>query len=388
MTDLVVRHIGRLLPMSGPALHDAAVLVVGGRVAWYGPDRDLPPGPDVMAFDAEGACVVPGFVDAHTHLPFAGSRRADFEGRLSGEAYTPGGIHATVAATTAAPYDDLVALTVRRAEAMLAHGTTTAEVKTGYGLTPDAELRLLDVARAVGERTALRVVATYLGAHAIPPGHDRDDYVAEVVATLPAARQRGAAWCDVFCDRGAFTADEARRILTAAREAGLGTRIHADQLDRVGATGVAVETGCASADHLDRLDAEGAEALAAAGVAGVLLPACTLTLGSGGWDAYRHLRDAGATVALGTDCNPGTSWCESMPYVIQLACLAYRMPVAEAFAAATLGAARALRLGDCGHLGEGARGDLVVLDAEHEADVVAHLGAPAVRHTVVCGSVR
>jgi imidazolonepropionase len=396
--------------MTGPPLADAAVAIRNGFVSWIGRDVDVKRNGSVSVkrngavselaevaelaelaeLDAEGACVVPGFVDAHTHLPWAGSRRLDFEERLAGVPYEAilargGGIHATVAATRAASFEHLVALTAGRARRLLANGTTTVEVKTGYGLTRDDELRLLDVVAAVAAGTALRVEPTYLGAHAVPPGRDRAEYVAEVVATLPAARERGARWCDAFCDRGAFTVEEARTVLAAARAAGLGTRLHADQLANIGAADLAAEAGCASADHLDHLTEAGAAALAGAGVVAVLLPACTLTMGKQTWDAARRLREAGATIALGTDCNPGTSWCESMPYVIQLACLAFGMPVQEAFRAATLGSARALRRDDVGHLGAGARGDLAVLDAEHEADLVAHLGARPVRATVVGG---
>lgn len=386
---LLVRGIGRLLTMAGPPVADAAVVIRDGLVTWTGPARDLA-GPELPELDAGGACIVPGFVDPHTHLVWAGSRRRDLEERLAGVPYAEilargGGIHSTVAATRAASLDALTEVTVARALAMRGNGTTTVEIKSGYGLTPDDELRLLAVAGAVARETGMRVEATYLGAHAVPPGRDRADYVDEVVATLPAAREAGARWCDVFCDEGAFTVPEARRVLGAARAAGLGTRLHADQLASIGAAEVAGECGCASADHLDHLSARGAAALAVAGVVGVLLPACALTLGGGRWDAARHLREAGATVALGTDCNPGTSWCESMPYVIQLACLAYGMPVAEAFRAATLGAAAALRRDDVGHLAVGARGDLAVLAAEHEADLVAHLGARPVERTVVGG---
>jgi imidazolonepropionase len=390
--DLLVRGIGRLLPMTDPPVEAAAVLVRDGRVSWTGREADLPAGAgDVAEYDVGGACVVPGFVDAHTHLPWAGSRRLDFEERLAGAPYEAilargGGIHSTVAATRAASFEELVAATAARARAMLANGTTTAEVKTGYGLTPGDELRLLDVVAAVGEATGLRTEATYLGAHAVPPGRDRAAYVAEVVATIPAARARGARWCDAFCDRGAFTVEEARAVLTAAAANGLGTRLHADQLAAIGATGLAAELGCASADHLDHLTPEGAAALAKAGVVAVLLPACTLTMGTHTWDAAGHLGAAGATIALGTDCNPGTSWCESMPYVIQLACLAYGLPVAAAFRAATLGSARSMRRDDVGHLAAGAHGDLAVLDAAHEADLVAHLGARPVRATIVGGA--
>ena len=384
--NLLVRGIGRLLTMAGPPLADAAVVVRDGLVAWAGPSSSLPAGEELPELDAGGACVVPGFVDPHTHLVWAGSRRRDFEERLAGVPYGAilargGGIHSTVAATRAASSDSLAALAGERLARLRANGATTVEVKTGYGLSAADETRLLGVA------ASLTSEVTYLGAHAVPPDRGREEYVAEVVATLPAARAAGARWCDVFCDEGAFTVAEARRVLVAAREAGLGLRLHADQLASIGAAPLAAEVGCASADHLDHLSPEGAAALAAGGVVGVLLPACALTMGHGRWDAARHLRDAGATLALGTDCNPGTSWCESMPYVIQLACLAYGMSVAEAFAAATVGAAAALRRTDVGHLSVGARGDLAVLAEEHEADLVAHLGARPVRHTVVGGAV-
>jgi imidazolonepropionase len=242
-------------------------------------------------------------------------------------------------------------------------------------------LRLLDVAA----QTGVRVETTFLGAHAVPPDRERSAYVDEVVAALPAARQHGAAWCDVFCDDGAFTVAEARRVLTAAREAGLGLRLHAEQLARTGAAELAAELGCASADHLDHVDGAGAKALAAAGVVAVLLPACALTMRHGRWGAAAMLRDAGATIALGTDCNPGTSWCESMPYVIQLACLAYGLSVDEAFRGATVNAAKALRRNDVGLVEPGAHGDLAVLAAAHEADLVAHLGATPVTSTVLGG---
>lgn len=383
--DLLVRGIGRLLTMAGPPVLDAAVVIRGGLVAWAGPFSDVPSweGPEL---DVAGRCVVPGFVDPHTHLVWAGSRRRDFEERLAGVPYGEilargGGIHSTVRATREASSGDLERLAGERLARLRSHGATTVEVKTGYGLSADEETRLLGVAASLTDEV------TYLGAHAVPPDRGREDYVAEVVATLPAARAAGARWCDVFCDEGAFTVEEARRVLTAARDAGLGLRLHADQLASIGASPLAAELGCASADHLDHLSLADARALAAAGVVGVLLPACALTMGHGRWDAARHLREAGATIALGTDCNPGTSWCESVPYAIQLACLAYGLSVPEAFAAATVGAAAALRRTDVGRLVPGARGDLAVLAEEHEADLVAHLGARPVDFTVVGGAV-
>lgn len=382
--DLLVRGIGRLLPMTSPPVEGASVLIRDGRVAWFG--AGLPPSYEGPELDVEGRCVVPGFVDPHTHLVWAGSRRRDFEERLAGVPYGDilargGGIHSTVRATREASDDDLRALAAARLARLRENGATTVEVKTGYGLSAPDETRLLSVAASLSEEV------TYLGAHAVPPDRDRADYLDEVVATLPTARERGARWCDVFCDEGAFPVEEARRVLVAARSAGLGLRLHADQLAAIGASDLAAELGCASADHLDHVTPAGAAALAGAGVVAVLLPACALTMRHGRWGSYGVLRDAGATVALGTDCNPGTSWCESMPYAIQLACLAYGMPVAEAFAAATLGGAAALRRDDVGRVEVGARGDLAVLDEEHEADLVAHLGARPVAHTVVCGRV-
>lgn len=385
--NLTVRGAGRVLTMTGPPLEGAAVVVRDGRVAWTGPETALPADAPEEVLDVEGAAVVPGFVDAHTHLVFAGVRRGEFVARLAGERYDGGGIRTTVEATRAAGTDELLRLAAGRAAAALAHGTTTMEVKTGYGLDRAEELRLLEVVRLLRAETPVRLEATYLGAHVVPAGRDRLDYVDEVIATLPAAAAHGARWCDVFCDQGVFTVDEARRILTAARAHGMGLRLHAEEIARTGAAALAAELGCASADHLEHVTADDARAMAAAGVVGVLLPTVTLSLRSQAWGHAAVLRDAGVELALATDCNPGTSWCESMPYAVQLACLAMGLSVDEAFRAATLGAARSLRRDDVGHLGAGAWGDLAVLDAEHEADVVAHLGAPAVRHTVVGGRV-
>ena len=385
--DLTVRRVGRLLTMTGEPLADAAVVVRDGRVAWTGPDRDLPADAPPRELDAAGACVVPGFVDAHTHLMYAGVRREEFVARLAGTTYDGGGIRTTVAATAAATDDELLDLAAGRAAAALAHGTTTMEVKTGYGLTAESELRLLRLVRELAGRTPVRLEPTYLGAHVLPAGRDRDDYVAEVVATLPAAAAAGARWADVFCDRGVFTVEEARAILTAARGRGLGLRLHAEEIAHTGAAALAAELGCASADHLEHVSPPDARAMAAAGVVAVLLPTVTLSLRSQAWGHAATLREAGVELALATDCNPGTSWCESMPYAVQLACLAMGLSVEEAFRAATLGAAHSLRRVDVGHLDMGAHGDLAVLDGEHEADVVAHLGGRPVSATVVGGVV-
>jgi imidazolonepropionase len=388
--DLLVRRAGRVVTNAGPPLDGpAAVAVRGGVVAWVGPDDRVPwTITDAPELDAGGACVVPGFVDPHTHLLWAGSRRAEFAARLAmptngGKRYDGGGIATTVAATAAAGDEELVELAAGRVLAMAANGTTTVEVKTGYGLEPAAELRLLRLVLRLAERVPVRVEPTLL-AHVVPAGADRAEHVRALAAALPEAARLGARWIDVFCDRGAYTVDEARTLLRAGAVAGLGGRLHAEQLARTGAAELAAQCGCASADHLEHVDPAGARAMAAAGVTGVLLPTATLSTG-GGWDSAGVLREAGVTLALGTDCNPGTSWCESVPYALQLACPLLGLSVDEALRAATVGGAAALRRDDLGRLRVGAPGDLVVLAAGHEADLVAHLGAPAVGTTVVGG---
>ena len=389
--DLLVRNIGRLLPMRRDAsevITDAAVLIRYGKVAWIGPESELPAEESVPhELDAGGRVVVPGFVDPHTHLVWAGTRREEFVARLAGEQYDGGGIATTVAATRAASSDELLRLALDRGRRMLSHGTTTVEIKTGYGLTPEDELRCLDVIRRLGDALPWSVEATYLGAHVVPDGRDRAEYVAEVIATIPEAADLGARWVDVFCDVGVFTIDETRQILTAAKDRGLGTRVHAEEIGYTGAANLAAELECASADHLEHVTAEGAHAMAKAGVVGVLLPTVTLSLRTFAFGQYAVLREASVGLALSTDCNPGTSWCESMPYVVQLACLAYGMPVNEALWAATRGGAAALRRADVGRLDVGAQADLAVLDVDHEADLVAHLGGAQCWSTVVGGEV-
>jgi imidazolonepropionase len=383
--DLLVRRAGRVVTNAGPPLDGpAAVAVRGGVVAWVGPDDRVPwTITDAPELDAAGACVVPGFVDPHTHALWAGSRRDEYAARLAGVPYDGGGIAATVAATAAATDDELVELAAGRLWAMAENGTTTVELKTGYGLEPAAELRLLGLVRRLADRVPVRVEPTLL-AHVVPAGADRDAHLAALAAALPEAARLGARWVDVFVDRGAFTPAEAGVLLRAGAAAGLGGRLHAEQLTRTGAATLAAEHGCASADHLEHVDAAGAAAMAAAGVVGVLLPTATLSTG-GPWTSAGVLREAGVTLALGTDCNPGTSWCESVPYALQLAGPLLGLGVDEALRAATAGGAAALRRADLGVLEVGAQGDLVVLAAAHEADLMAHLGSPAVGSTVVGG---
>jgi len=381
--NLVVRNIGRLTTWHAPVVENAALVARDGRVAWTGRDVDLAVRDiDMEELDAGGAAVLPGFVDCHTHLVWAGSRRDDFRARLDAAGYSPGGIASTVAATRTASYDELRALAQSRADRARAQGTTTIEVKSGYGLTMSDELRLLDVAASL---TGPHVTTTYLGAHVVPGGRDRGDYVDEVLQTIPEARLRGAQWCDVFCDEGAFTVDEARQVLTTARDAGFGLRMHAEQLSHTGAALLAAELGCASADHLDHVTTEDARALGGAGTVAVLVPVCSLYTRTQRYDHARVLRDAGCTLAVATDCNPGSAWSESMPYAMQLACLAMGLDPETVLRAGTLGGAAALRRDDVGHLGVGARADLVVVDGDHEVDLLAHLGVNGINRTVVDG---
>jgi imidazolonepropionase len=351
-----------------------AVAVLGGRVAWAGRAADLPEAFAALPRrDAGGRSVLPGFVDAHTHLVFAGDRAAEFAARLEGRTYEDtlaagGGIMATVRATRAATVEALVADSLARARRMLAAGTTTVEVKSGYGLEPATERRMLAAAARVGVESGIEVIPSFLGAHVVPPewAADRAGYLRLVEEEMLPACAPLARFCDVFCDRGAFSVEEARRILTAASSHGLAPRLHAEQLAHTGAADLAVELRAASADHLDHVTGSQAARLAAAGVAAVLLPGAALSLRTPPPPA-RLLWEAGAVVALATDCNPGTSYVETMPFVIALGCLLLGLTIEEAVWGATRGGAIALRLPDRGWLGPGAAADLVVLDADHPA---------------------
>jgi imidazolonepropionase len=371
--NLLLTNIGQLVtnasgvPGDLGVLQDAAVAVVDGRVGWVGLESTLPgEHRDAETLSCEGRAVVPGFVDSHTHAVFAGDRSEEFARRLRGESYEEileagGGIHSTVAATRAASADRLVDDAVARLGRMLAAGTTTVEVKSGYGLTVTDEKRILEAAIEAGRRSPVDVIATFL-AHVPDQGADQAEYVDLVVEEILPACAPLAEWCDVFCDRGAFTVDDARRILSAAREHGLGARLHAEQLAHTGGAALAAEIGAASADHLDHATAEDAALLREAGVVAGLLPAPSFSMRAPQAPG-RMLWDAGVTVALATDCNPGTSNVESMPFVIALACLEMGLTPEEAVWAATRGGAQALRLEDRGQVTPGALADLAILEA-------------------------
>jgi len=376
--DLVVRRVGRVFgcDRDGPL----SIVVRDGMIERVIADVDV--NVDLPELDADGRAVIPGFVDAHTHLVFAGDRCDEFEARLAGRPYAAGGILQTVAATRAATFDELVDGVVGRAAAALATGTTTIEVKSGYGLDTAHERRLLEAVAAADARTPAELVPTFLGAHLAPDA----DYVDLVVEEMLPACAGLAVSCDAFCDEGALTVEQARRVLEAGRRHGLAPRIHAEELAHSGGARLAAELGCLSADHLVHADEADARALADAAVVAVLLPATSFCLRSG-YAPARMLHDVGVTLALATDCNPGTSNTTSMPFVIALACSAYGLTVDEAVLAATSGGARALGRDDVGRLRPGARADLVVLDTNRWADLAYRPGMPLVRTVVKGGRV-
>ena len=380
MTDLLVRGAVRVFGYDngGPL----AVVVRDGRVAEVLPDNDLSVNGDIPELDARGRAVIPGFVDAHTHLVFAGSRHDEFAARLEGRPYEAGGIMSTVTATRAASLEELTDAVMRRAERCLDTGTTTIEVKSGYGLSTEAEHRSLEAVQLANELTVADLVPTFLGAHLNPSPGYLDELVEEMLpACAPLAES-----CDAFCDVGALTVDESRRVLEAGLRHGLLPRLHAEELAWTGGAQLAASLGCASADHLIYATADDARALASAGVVAVLLPSTSFCLRAA-YAPARLLLSEGVTIALATDCNPGTSYTSSMPFVIAVACSSYGLTIDEAVRAATEGGARALRRDDVGHLRVGARADLVVLSGEHWVDLAYHPGMPVVDHVVKDGVV-
>jgi len=385
---VLVEHIGELVtndPAHDGALgiiQNAAVAIDGDRIAWVGEQAAAPDGVEGPRIDAAGAAALPGFVDSHTHLVFAGDRTAEFDARMRGERYAAGGIQTTVAATRAASDDELRTNATRLRDEALRTGTTHVEVKSGYGLDVDGEVRLLTLA---GELTD---DVTFLGGHVVAPEYagKADDYVDLVRGAMLDACAPLARWADVFCERGAFDVDQSRAILTAAKDKGLGLRIHANQLEPGPGARLAAELGAASADHLTHLGPGDAEALAGAGVVATLVPVADLSTRSP-WPDARALLDAGATVALATDCNPGTSFTTNMPVVIALAVTAMRMTPAEAVWSATAGSARALQRFDVGTVQQGARADLVILDAPSHVHLAYRPGVPLVRTVIAAGSV-
>lgn len=352
-------------------LRNAAVVAVDGRVAWVGPAAEFP---DVdVAHDVAGAAVLPGFVDAHMHPVFAGDRAAEFDARMTGTPYSAGGIRTTVAATREASDDQLAANAARLAAEALRQGTTTIEAKSGYGLTVHDEARSLVAARTVTDET------TFLGAHVVPAEFaDRpDDYVDLVCGEMLDACAPHARWADVFIERGAFDVDQARRILEAAQAKGLGLRVHANQLTQGEGVRLAVECGAASVDHCTHLGDDDIEALAGSGTVATLVPGAEFSTRST-YAPARRLWDAGVTVAIASDCNPGSSYTTSMPLMVALAVREMGLSPAEAVWAATAGGAASLQRDDIGVIAPGRRADLIALDAPSHVHLAYRPGVPLV----------
>ncbi len=382
MTSLLVTGIAELAtndPDHGEGLGlvpSAAVVVEAGRVAWTGGAAHAPAADE--RYDVGGRAVVPGFVDSHTHLVFAGDRATEFAARVAGQAYDGGGIRATVTATRAASDEQLTANLLRLLGELRRQGTTTVEVKSGYGLTVADEARSLLIASRLTSET------TFLGAHVVPAEYadDPEGYVELVTGPMLAACAPYSRWIDVFCEpRSAFDADQARTVLTAGAAAGLPGRLHANQLGPGPGVQLGCELGLAAVDHCTFLDADDVSALRDSGTIATLLPGVEFSTRSPYPDG-RRLLDAGVRIALATDCNPGSSFTSSMPFCIALAVREMGLTPAEAVAAATLGGAAALRRDDVGHLRVGARADLVVLDAPSYLHLAYRPGVPLVREVL------
>ena len=383
--SLLVTGIGELVtnmpgqrPGGFAALDRAALVIEDGLIAWIGPAAAVPAAD--ASVDVAGRAVLPGFVDSHAHLVFAGDRSAEFAARMAGLPYQAGGIRSTVAATRAATDAQLRAGLRRLAAEMLGQGTTTFECKSGYGLTTEHEARSVVLAAEVTPEV------TYLGAHVVPPEFATrpGDYVDLVRGPMLDACAPHCRWADVFCEDGAFGAGEARAVLTAAAGRGLSPRIHASQLGPGPGIRLAVELGAASADHCTFLTGDDVAALASSDTVATLLPGAEFSTRQPYPDA-RRLLDAGVTVALATDCNPGTSYTTSMPFCIALAVRDMRMTTQEAVWAATAGGARALRRTDVGYLAPGARADLVVLEAPSHAHLAYRPGVPLIHQVYKSG---
>ena len=377
MTTTLIAGIGELFTPEGP-LTQAAMVLEGDRIAWTGPASDAPAADQRV--DVGGRAVLPGFVDSHSHLVFAGDRAPEFAARMAGEPYAAGGIRTTVAATRAASDEQLTAHVARLVEEMRRQGTTTLEIKSGYGLSVHDEARSLAVARQFTEET------TFLGAHVVPAEHAEDPaaYVDLVTGPMLAAAAPHARWIDAFCETGAFDADQARAVLAAGAAAGLRGRLHANQLGPGPGVRLAAELGLAAVDHCTYLTDADVDALRDSGTIATLLPGVEFSTRHPYPDA-RRLLDAGVRVALASDCNPGSCFTSSVPFCIALAVREMGMTPTEAVTAATAGGAAALDRDDVGVLAPGRRADLVVLDAPSHVHLAYRPGVPLVVQTWIGG---
>jgi imidazolonepropionase len=407
---LAIVNIGQLVTLAGPArprvggeLHelgliaDAALVVEDGRIAAAGPYADLRASipSEVVVIDAEGRCVTPGFVDAHTHLVFAGNRAAEFEQRIDGATYqqiaaSGGGILSTVRQTRAASEDELLATARRHRDWMLRCGTTTIEAKSGYGLERATELRMLRVLARLNAEGPARIVSTLLAAHTVPPefAERREEYVRWIAEELipEVAAAKLATYCDAFCDDNAFTVEETRTVLTAARRHGMRLRVHAEQFRPGTGAALAAELGAATADHLEAANDAVLQELRDACVQPVLLPGSVFALGRTQYPPARKMIDMGLAIVLATDFNPGSSPIASMPFVLSLACLQMRLNPAEALTAATLNAAWSLGLGNrAGSLEVGKDADFLIHEFNDYRELVYFIAAPLRPRIFVAG---
>jgi imidazolonepropionase len=406
--SLLVTQIGTLPvvppgPVPGPRMRDvavipeAALLIRDGRIAWFGPARQAPLDEGSVALSAHGGCVIPGLIDPHTHIPFVGDRSGEFVRRLAGESYLSimeggGGIRSTCRAVRSATLDELVAANLPRLHRMLEYGVTRVECKSGYGLSPEHELKQLEAIRELDRQQPIDLEATYLGAHALPDEFDGrpDEFLATVASPefLAEITRRGLArFCDVFCDRGAFTVAQARWVLQRAVAAGLRPKLHADELAQIGASALAGEVHAVSADHLEQVEDAGLAALKAAGVVAVVLPGTSFYLGIPHCNA-RRLIDAGVPVALATDYNPGSCMIEALPWIMNIACCELRMLPAEVLVACTANAAAALDVHrQAGAIAIGYDADLTILDVPTLEAWFYTPGRPRVRAVIKCGHI-
>lgn len=407
---LAIVNIGQLVTLAGPArprvggelrepglIADAALLVEDGRIVAVGSYAEVCSRitPDVTVIDAERRCVTPGFVDAHTHMVFAGNRAAEFEQRIDGATYQQiaaagGGILRTVKMTRAAGEEVLLAVARRHRDWMLRCGATTIEAKSGYGLDRETELRMLRVLARLHAEGPARIVSTLLAAHTVPPEFEgrREEYVRWIAEELiPEVRAAGlAAYCDAFCDDHAFAVDEARRVLVAAKRHGMGLRVHAEQFRAGTGAALAAELGAATADHLEAVTSEGLGLLRAAGVQPVLLPGSVFALGREQYPPARKMLEMGLGVVLATDFNPGSSPVASMPFILSLACLQMRMSPAEALMAATVNAAWSLGLGErVGTLEAGKEADFLIHEFGDYRELMYFIAAPFRPRVFVAG---
>jgi imidazolonepropionase len=404
---LAVLHVSQLVTLAGPKrprmgrelselaiIRDGGMLIRDGKIDIVGPSTEIAKKADgAEIIDADGKIVLPGFVDGHTHLVFAGNRLDDFERRARGDTYEQiakagGGIWSTVEKTRAATESDLLMQARKHADWFLRCGTTTVESKSGYGLTLEDELKILGVMRRLNQETPLEIVPTFLGAHAVPRKMQADEYVDLIVnEMLPrVALDSLAEFCDVFCERGYFAIEQSRRILSAAKKLGLKLRIHADQLSNSGAAKLSAELKATTADHLEKTDEQGIAALKSGGVQPVLLPGSVYALGSTCYPLAREMIEAGLAVIIATDFNPGSSPTPSMPMILSLACTQMKMSPAEAISASTINPAYSLGRGDqIGSLESGKVANFSIFDCDDYRELAYWFGFPQTHSVYVKG---